>query len=298
MILKLFKYLLVLFVLEGCSQNSTNIQPSKKTKIKRITIYPNYRSDTAIADTFKYDFYYDGSHQKLTEVKLNDSDYIQINNYNQNTILIEETLRFLNGDIIVKQSYAHLNANNRIVSIGPMPDIVYPIIAAYNGNNIDTIYQADFFPIWNGFNFYFLMSNINTFNFVYQNQNCVQAIVSYKNRQNFGSIGVTKDTNALNMTYNTNLLNIANLIPMQSVYNDLFAGANNWIDYSYILGVSGYHFTKPNQNLIQTSDFFIGYNNNRRFYEYQSDVSGNILEMCVKENSTISTCTKFKFEYY
>jgi len=292
------KYLLLVFILSSCCKNNPFIQPSNKTKIKRITVYPNYRSDTSVADTFKYDFFYDDTNQKLKEIKLNDSSYVKISNYNQRTISIEETVRFSNGDIIIKQSYVHLNSNDRIISIGPMPDIVFPISAVFNGDNADTIFQPDFFPIWNGFSFYYLMSKINSFDFKYQNNNCVQSTIVYENRQNISTVGVTNDTNLLNMTYNTSLLNYANLIPMQSNYNDLFAGANNWIDYSYILGVNGYHFTKPNKNMIQTADFFVGYNNNRRFYEYKSDENGNILEMCVKETSTISTCTKFKFEYY
>ena len=73
----------ILFVL-GCCKKESIILPSQKTKIKRIYIYPDYRTNPLIADTFKYDFIYDVTFQKLIEVRRNDSDYIKISNLNQN----------------------------------------------------------------------------------------------------------------------------------------------------------------------------------------------------------------------
>lgn len=284
---------IVMFLAIGCSK--TKAPSVHKSKVKRIT---EYFPETGLGtvDTFVYDFTYAASGM-LTGVKLNDSNYMDISMLNAHTIEIKNT-DYSSGGVSVHSVYAHVNDLKQIISINTNASTIEPVDAVYTGNATDTFYQPNFFPIFSGFGFYFLMENIQTYGFHFEGGDCISSTVTYLNNKDLNTTGSTEDTNVIHIEYNQDIDNVANFIPLQTCFNDVFAGSLHWIDYTFLMGINGYNYVAPNKHVLKKTDFYVGSDNATKIYEYVTDANKNITQMCVRENTTSAPCISFHFEYY
>lgn len=276
---------IILFVASCCKKDDLSVV--YKNRLKRIYINHNNGIDSII----RFDFLYDTSTLKLIQVNKNNEPYWRIDFINPELIKVTYYTPSGNGYI-----YAHIISNNRIVVINQdITDLsaTSTYRAKYKSVSmlLDTIWLSDFLPIFSGG---YAFSDINSFNFIYRDGNCIQSTLAYVNSFNGNPIN---DTNLINITY-CDIRNEANYIPMQNVFVDYYAGANDFIDLNFILGINGYYFSKPNEKLIQTSEFALG-NKINHYFEYDLNDKEQIVEMRYRETSTTNlSFYTFKFEYY
>lgn len=261
------------FVFIACKQD--NIPPVNKLtgKVKSIHI-ENIPTDYATDYTFQYD----ASNGNLISIKKDSAVYVTIEHETDSTQIIHRYDPYLGHEkylILYNPASKFVRSVNRVFDDSSTFETHH---FSYFNNHLDSLYE---------FGVPFLQDQINSYDFIFLDNNCVSYNSDYFDRL------VNPANSHTSLEYYNGLINQRN-IPLQSIFQIDFAYSGNIIDaisLSYISQLCGLTPGHVNNNLLRT------FGPNRYNYHYNTDSLVNEIKHYALPD-TVSLYRNYLIDYY